>query len=270
MGFTFNQINTNYSSSTNVEQILQKRERDGRGKSVYARDSDGAVIASGPKAGVPLGDVWEIPYLNPKAKERVGYPTQKPVLLLERILAIGSNPRDVVLDPFCGSGTTLVAAKIMDRDGIGIDRSQEAIDLTRQRVAAPVATRSRLLEQGRESYERPDDGLLDLLKGLEFHPVQRNSGVDAILKTEYRGRPVIVRIQRIGEPMDAAVLSLRRAGRDKGNPLLVVVATDPRHQMNTYGNEVLVVPSATVALTNALEDAELKDSSALPLFQRLA
>ncbi len=270
MAFTFNQLNTDYSASTNIDQILQKRKRDHRGKSVYAKDHKGSVISSGPKKGVPLSDVWEIPYLNPKANERVGYPTQKPVLLLDRILSICSNPQDTVLDPFCGSGTTLVAAKMKDRHGIGIDCSEDAIELTTKRLAEPIATRSRLLERGREDYMREDIQLLELLKGIEFHAVQRNKGVDVILKEEYRGRSVLVRIQREGEPLDTAVRSLRKAGTGKGRPLLVIIATDPLFQQNTYGNEILVIQSTTLALKTALEDAELRDSSVLPLFQRFA
>ena len=63
-----------------------------------------------------MTDVWNIPYLNPKARERVGYPTQKPILLLEKIINLVTDAGDSVLDPFCGSGTTLVAAKLLGRD----------------------------------------------------------------------------------------------------------------------------------------------------------
>ena len=107
--FTFNTIYMEYSPSTNVDQILQQRERDVDGKSVYKRNAEGRPIAKGSKRGVPLSDVWDIPYLNPKARERIGFPTQKPLLLLGRIISISSNENDFVLDPFCGSGTTLVA-----------------------------------------------------------------------------------------------------------------------------------------------------------------
>jgi site-specific DNA-methyltransferase (adenine-specific) len=81
--FKFNRAFTSYSATTNVDQILQARERDKNGKAVYKRDSDGNVVLGKEKKGVPLSDVWEIPYLNPKANERVGYPTQKPVNLLK-------------------------------------------------------------------------------------------------------------------------------------------------------------------------------------------
>lgn len=79
--------------------------------------------------GKPLGDVWtDIPPLNSQAKERRGYPTQKPLALLERIIAASSNEGDVVMDPFCGCGTALVAAERMGRKWIGIDITYLAIN----------------------------------------------------------------------------------------------------------------------------------------------
>lgn len=85
--------------------------------------------------GRALGDVWEdIPPLNMKARERLGYPTQKPVALLERILAASSNPGDVVLDPFCGCGTTIEAAQKLDRNWIGIDITSLATTLIKVRL----------------------------------------------------------------------------------------------------------------------------------------
>lgn len=76
--YKFNTLYTDYSPTTNIDQILQERERDEHGKSVYKRDSQGNVVLGREKKGVPLSNVWEIPYLNPKAAERTGYPTQKP------------------------------------------------------------------------------------------------------------------------------------------------------------------------------------------------
>ncbi|MFN3706016.1 MAG: DNA-methyltransferase [Thermoflexales bacterium] len=86
------------------------------------------------KEGKLLSDVWDIPAISPTARERVGYPTQKPVALLERILALASRPGDWVLDPFCGSGTTLVAAQQLGRRWVGIDINPDAIRLARQRL----------------------------------------------------------------------------------------------------------------------------------------
>ena len=156
--YVFNPIYGEYSPATNVDQLLQRRVRDSRGKAVYQRDATGPVVAAGGKKGVPLGDVWDIPYLNPKARERVGYPTQKPVLLLERIITLASEPGDLVLDPCCGSGTTLVAANLLGRRSLGIDVSKAALGVARERLHSKVRSESELLVKGREAYRRSDAG----------------------------------------------------------------------------------------------------------------
>ncbi|HXF95585.1 MAG TPA: DNA methyltransferase [Gemmatimonadales bacterium] len=80
--------------------------------------------------GVPLQDVCtDIPPIGPKAAERLGYPTQKPEALLERIIGTSSNPGDTVLDPFCGCGTTIAAAQKLNRCWIGVDITHLAIGL---------------------------------------------------------------------------------------------------------------------------------------------
>ena len=85
--------------------------------------------------GVPLQNIWtDIPPVNPQAKERLGYPTQKPVALLERILLASTNPGDLVLDPFCGCGTTVHAAQKLGRQWIGIDITYLAINLIKRRL----------------------------------------------------------------------------------------------------------------------------------------
>lgn len=84
--------------------------------------------------GPPLSDVWEIGVIAAKGKERLGYPTQKPEALLERIILAASNEGDVVLDPFCGSGTTLGVAQRLGRNWIGIDRSLEARRTVEERM----------------------------------------------------------------------------------------------------------------------------------------
>jgi site-specific DNA-methyltransferase (adenine-specific) len=85
--------------------------------------------------GKPIGDVWsDIPPINSQAQERLGYPTQKPQALLERIIKASSNEGDVVLDPFCGCGTTIHAAQKMKREWIGIDITHLAISLIEKRL----------------------------------------------------------------------------------------------------------------------------------------
>ena len=87
--------------------------------------------------GLPIGDVWsDIPPLNSQAAERLGYPTQKPLALLERLLSLMTNPGDVVLDPFCGCGTTVDAAQKLGRRWIGIDITYISVDLIIKRLMA--------------------------------------------------------------------------------------------------------------------------------------
>ncbi len=89
--------------------------------------------------GSPMPDVWiDINILNSQAKERTGYPTQKPLALLERIITASSNPGDTVLDPFCGCATTCIAAEKLGRHWIGIDISPKAAELVQMRMQKDV------------------------------------------------------------------------------------------------------------------------------------
>jgi site-specific DNA-methyltransferase (adenine-specific) len=129
-----------------------------------------------------------------------------------------------VLDPCCGSGTTLVAAELLGRRSLGIDRSQPALALARKRLEQPMKTESLLLENGRESYRVADERLLDEFGDLDLVPVQRNRGMDAILREQVGGRPVALRVQRDGESLECAAELLERAGRAANCRLLVLVA----------------------------------------------
>jgi DNA modification methylase len=108
---------------------------------------DGIIIQSKPGAvpgliryldeqeGTPVGDTWaDLPPIQSHSGEHLGYPTQKPVALLERIIQASSNEGDLVLDPFCGCGTTIAAAQSLGRQWIGIDITHLAIGLIRSRL----------------------------------------------------------------------------------------------------------------------------------------
>ena len=85
--------------------------------------------------GKTLNNIWiDIPNLTAKNKERIGYPTQKPLALLERIIRASSNPGDMVLDPFCGCATTCIAAERLQRRWIGIDLSPKSFELVQVRL----------------------------------------------------------------------------------------------------------------------------------------
>ena len=178
------------------------------------------------KKGVPLSDVWEIPYLNPKAKERTGYPTQKPILLLERIIKLVTTKGDTVLDPFCGSGTTLVAAQILGRKFVGIDQSKDAVELAKQRLKNPIKTESELLKKGKEAYLNQDPQILKILERLQIMPVQRNKGIDGFLKTKKSFKPIPVKIQKEEETLENAVALLMQACRKNDYQKKVVIKTN--------------------------------------------
>lgn len=245
--FKFNTIFTAYSESTNIDQILQLRSRNKQGKSAYARNELGEVIVNAEKKGVPLNDVWDIPYLNPKAKERVGYPTQKPLLLLERIISLATDEGDTVLDPFFGSGTTLVAAQLAKRNSIGFDISEDAYQLAKTRLEAPVKTQSNLLKKGRKSYEQADKKALSLLDGLNFLPVHRNKGIDAILKQTFDNKPVLVRIQRNEESLNDAAQTLLSAMNTKSARLGILIrkSTDVFFDPECLPSNLHIVDSVT-------------------------
>lgn len=223
--FKWNPLLVEYSATTNVDQILQKRARDSRGKAAYATDDTGRVVYGDGKKGVPLGDVWDIPFLNPKAKERTGYPTQKPLLLLERIVQLTTDEGDLVLDPFCGSGTTLVAAKLLNRKYLGVDILADAVKLSLERLSSPVRTDSALLRRGVEAYISDDAWVDGHLIGLSFSRVQRNAGADALLKEPIGGQLAFVRIQRQGESLSAAAQALQKAISSKGSAVGILIAT---------------------------------------------
>lgn len=235
--FKFKTIYNDYSETTNIDQILQRRARDKNGKTVYAKDKNGNIINSDIKKGVPLNDVWEIPYLNPKAKERVGYPTQKPILLLERIIDIASYEGDIILDPFCGSGTTLVAGKLNNRKVIGIDKSEEAVNLTKSRLDNPIKSESNLLKKGKKAYQNVSAMVEKLLHNIDYVPVQRNGGIDAILKTTYKDSPILVRIQKENETLEDAIKSLNRAVNIKNSKKSFLIRTNDIKSLFEHDNE---------------------------------
>lgn len=222
--FKWNKKYTDYSPTTNVDQILQKRVRNSKGQTEYARDEAGNIIYGETKKGVPLGDVWEIPFLNPKAKERTGYPTQKPLVLLERIIKLTTNKGDLVLDPFCGSGTTLVAAKLLERKYIGIDLSEEAIKITKNRLDTPIKTTSHLLKKGIKSYINQDPWVDLYLKLFEHTRVQRNKGIDALLKGDIPNN-IFLKVQKEDESLVDSYNLMYEALKKRKNSTGILIQT---------------------------------------------
>ena len=148
-----------------VRQLMRKKVK---GRMVNARDGDGKLMYQ-TKTHRTIDNVWRIPMLQPASKERLGYPTQKPLALYERIIQASSDEGDMVLDPFCGCATTPIAAERLGRQWAGMDiwdgAHETVIDrLQKQGLAAPDGdTAGRLLTFGQIGYStvapvRSDDG----------------------------------------------------------------------------------------------------------------
>ena len=116
--------------------IERMREWDAQGRIRYTKSGTAEYIRYlDEMPGMAAQDVWDDVFpINSQAKERLGYDTQKPLTLLERVIKASSNERDIVLDPFCGCGTALIAAQKLKRRWIGIDITHLAINLMRNRL----------------------------------------------------------------------------------------------------------------------------------------
>lgn len=120
--------------------LRRMEELDRQGRLIFPADKEGRIRVKkylDEMPGVILGNNWDdIAAVSSQAAERLGYPTQKPIALLERIISASSNPGDVVLDPFCGCGTAIAAAQKLGRRWIGIDVTHLSIALQKYRLAA--------------------------------------------------------------------------------------------------------------------------------------
>lgn len=159
--------------------------------------------------GQPIDNIWtDIPPVSSQGAEKLGYPTQKPIALLQRIVSASSNPGDLVMDAYCGCGTTLAAAQRLGRRWIGIDISQSAVRVVEQRLKKLGATDYQVLGlvkslkdlraldpfefqnwavnavYGQHSPKKVADMGIDGFTFMEHHPIQ-------VKQTDHVGRPVI-------------------------------------------------------------------------------
>jgi DNA modification methylase len=120
-------------------EVERMRELDSEGRLHFPKSPTGRLrlkMYLDECEGVAVQDIWTDITLPSSSKERLGYPTQKPVALLERIIAASSHAGDTILDPFCGCGTTIEAAQKLGRKWIGIDITHLAIDIIKDRLEA--------------------------------------------------------------------------------------------------------------------------------------
>tara|TARA_R110000787_G_scaffold107685_2_gene215777 strand:+ start:762 stop:1568 length:807 start_codon:yes stop_codon:yes gene_type:complete len=133
---TFNIQYQGYSQPDTIEDTVRGVVD---GKLVRLKDENGNYIKRQKEnKGVPLHDVWEMQHLQPTSKERIGYATQKPKALIERIVKTSSNEGDLVADFYLGSGTTAVVCKELNRRFIGCDINEVAVNTTLKRLIGGI------------------------------------------------------------------------------------------------------------------------------------
>jgi hypothetical protein len=202
-------------------------------------------IEAGETPGPPLSDVWEVGVIAAIGRERLGYPTQKPEALLERVLLASTDAGDVVLDPFCGAGTTIAVAARLGRRWIGIDTSHLALGLVKHRLAAALGPDLRYdvhgepacVEDARRLAARdPRQFAYWLLGCVGARPVDRKldpkSGVDGRLPLRRGGgrralaEQVLLAVDT-GAPSAARVRALDRALEREQAEMGALLALEP-------------------------------------------
>jgi hypothetical protein len=244
-----------------VRQLVRKKVA---GKMVNARDAAGNVLYRD-KADRTLDNVWRIPCLQPADKtQRMGYPTQKPEALLERIIAASTDPGAVVLDPFCGCGTSIAVAAKMDRQWIGIDITHLAIGLIKSRllqrhglaakadydvVGEPVDLTSakKLATEDRHQFEHWALGLVGARASAKGKGADR--GVDGVLGFQDGGvgsdhRKVLISVKS-GNVKSGDVRDLRGViEREKASIGLLITLQPPSREMRREAAEAPLYETA--------------------------
>jgi len=210
-------------------------------------------------------DVWEIQPIAPSAKERLGYPTQKPEKLLERIVGASSREGETVLDCFCGCGTTLAVAQKLNRRWVGIDISYTAIELVKERlgklgvdnlqiVGMPITVEDALRL-------KPFDFQTWVLKKLHAYASPRkvgDMGIDGF--TYFKQLPVqIKKSESIGRNVvDNFTAAIQRQGKRKGFIIGVSFGSGAVKEVHRLKNseEIEVV---LVTLAEVLEDYRIEE-----------
>ena len=201
--------NANYVFNTIYQPLADITVKIHKGRKQKATFIDGKRLSRDQEeksVGTPIADYWYIPAIAGNAKERLGYPTQKPEALLERIIEASSNKGDWILDSFCGCGTTVAVAERLKRNWVGIDITALAINLVKKRLRDQLGLGSKQITV--DGYPKDLAGARELAKKdpfafeywaldlIEAMPAKSKSeenmrgadkGIDGIL-TIYKGR----------------------------------------------------------------------------------
>ena len=189
--YTFNVIYTDYTEGSVARKkggILHRFKKGEEPTLVSNKEID--------EKGVRENDVWQIPFIAPSAKERLGYPTQKPEALLERIIKASSKENDIVLDAYCGCGTTVAVCQKLDRQWIGIDITYQSISLILKRL---------------------EDSFPGVLKTIKIHGIPKDIESARALanKTDDRTRKEFEKWAILTYTNNKAVINAKK-GADKG------------------------------------------------------
>jgi len=196
--------------------LNKMEEYDRRGLLIFPKSSEGRIRLKrylDEMPGVPASCIWhDIKPIQAQAAERLGYPTQKPEALLERIIKASSNEGDIVLDPFCGCGTAIIAAQRFGRRWLGIDITQAAIVTIKARLADAFGAEAQYQVIG-EPTTVPDAAALAEQDPYQFQwwalglvgarPTEQKKGADKGIdgRLFYRDNP--------GEPEKQIILSVK-------------------------------------------------------------
>jgi DNA modification methylase len=219
----FNVIYEKYGEKSGKMDSHYKQDENGRWFRWQKRKNQEPYKVYLSEQGVRLGDVWQIPIINASAKERLGYPTQKPELLLKRIIEASSNEGDLIADFFCGCGTTLAVAQQLKRRWIGCDVSPTALKLVKQRLLKLGATE--INEVGvPKSFEdlkslKPFDFqnyVISFIQGINNPKLTGEGGIDGW--TTFKRYPIQVKQQEhVGRPeIQKFESAIRAEKKDKG------------------------------------------------------
>lgn len=177
--------------------------------------------------GFPVQNLWDdIQMVSSQSSERLGYPTQKPVALLERIIETASDEGDIVLDPFCGCGTTLVAAQKLGRKWIGIDISPTACKLMKKRLQKEFKMNAHLIRgkvdmdyiKNLAPFEFQNWVVVDKFLGKASTRKSGDMGIDGFTPEVLGGYPIQVKqSKRVGRNVvDNFETAIRRINKSKG------------------------------------------------------
>ncbi|MDX6627623.1 MAG: hypothetical protein QOE56_2612 [Solirubrobacterales bacterium] len=217
--------------------------------------------------GVPLQDVWTDLKPVTRGEEKLGWPTQKPEVLLERIIEASSDPGQVVLDPFCGCGTTIAVAERLRREWVGIDISAKAVSIMKVRVdklganAKVVGLPRSLADLKKLGHYEFQNWVIDRVDGIRSAKKSRDMGIDGW--SFFERLPIQVKQWRkpVGrEEVDKFETAIERSGKHMGY-MVAFEFTKDAYEEAARSRQVGKNPVVLVRVKDVLDFAELMEEA---------